>query len=673
MLQKLPVLSWVYINNYKMNKQILFFFTLLVMGVLPAFAQEDPVLFTVNNNPVHVSEFKYIYEKSNGKEADYSRASLDKYLELYKNFKLKIARAREMKLDTIPALKRELEGYRKKLANSYLIDKEVTDRLAKEAYERMKTDVRMSHIFFSLKKLHSPSDTLAIYNKAMTLMKKLKNGASFEKLAKEFSEDKGSKDKGGDIGYFTAIFPSGYYRMEEAAYTAPVGQVVGPIRTVSGYHIIKVTDKRPARGEMEIAQILFSKDAKDVSIVRKSAEKALNVVRNGKLSFEDIAKQFSDDKTTGSKGGYVGYIGINRFEQDFEDAVYALKKDGEVSGIIESSIGFHIVKRLRKKQLGTYEKEKRAILTKLRKDPRYQLAIDAFVEKTKKEAGFTVNKTVFDNWVKGLPDSTFLTHKWKAPKTKDNTVLLTMKGRKATIADLEQYVYQATRKRLRYGRNTKIADAAKDLFNDFVNNQVMSYAESKLEAKYPEFKSLMREYEEGILLFDISRKEVWDRGSEESTGLAAFYSSIQNQFNWEERATVVTYTIPKLYEKWLPKMRKRAKKKTPAKVLAKYNKKKHIVSMERETMEKTKAPDDIKKVWKQGGMTETIFDINRQPQTASFKVIEKIIPAGPKKLEDARGYAIAKYQDYLENHWVKTLQNQYKVVVNKDVFESLVK
>ena len=656
-----------------MNKQILFFFTLLMMSVLPAFAQEDPVLFTVNDNPVHVSEFKYIYEKSNGKEADYSRASLEKYLDLYKNFKLKIARAREMKLDTIPALKRELDGYRKKLANSYLIDKEVTDLLAKEAYDRMKTDVRMSHIYFSLKKLHAPSDTLAIYNKAVTLVKKLKKGASFEKLAKEFSEDKTSKEKGGDIGYFTAIFPSGFYRMEEAAYSTPAGQIVGPIRTSSGYHIIKVTDKRPARGEMEIAQILFSKDDKDPAVARRSAEKALNVIRNGKLSFEDVAKQFSDDKTTGAKGGYVGYIGINRFEQDFEDAVYALNKDGEVSDIIESSIGFHIVKRLRKKQLGTYDKEKRAILTKLRKDPRYQLAITAFIEKTKKEGGFKENKSVFNTWVKTLPDSTFLTHKWRAPKEKNNAVIFSMKGKKTTISDLEEYVFKATRKRLRYGRKTKIEDAAKDLYKDFVNSQVMSYAESKLEAKYPEFKSLMREYEEGILLFDISRKEVWDRASEDSTGLAEFYPNIQDQFKWEERATVVTYTIPKLYEKLLSKIRKRAVKKAPAKVLAKYNKKKHIVSMERETYEKSKASEDLKKVWKPRGITETVFDINRQPQTASFKVIEKIIPPGPKKLEDARGYAIAKYQDYLEKHWIKTLQNQYKVIINKDVFESLVK
>lgn len=657
-----------------MNKQVIFFFVVLMMSVLSAHAQEDQVLFTVNNTPVYVSEFKYIYEKSNGQEADYSKASIDKYLELYKNFKLKIARAREMKLDTIPALKRELDGYRKKLANSYLIDKEVTDHLAKEAYERKKTDVRLSHIFFSLKNLRSPGDTLAIYRKAMDIKKQLDNGASFEELAKNASEDKNSKVKGGDIGYFTAIFPSGFYQLEEAAYTTPIGKFAGPVRTVSGYHIIKVTDKRPARGEMEIAQILFSKETgRDDAVVKRSAEKALYAIKNAKLPFEEAAKQFSSDKVTAAKGGYVGFIGINRFEQGFEDAVFSLSQDGQVSDVIESSIGFHIVKRLRKKEIGTYAKEKRGILAKLRKDPRYQLAIDAFIQKTKKEANFKEYPTAFTTWVKSLPDSTFLTHKWKEPKTKDETALFTLNNTKTTIAELNSYAYRATRKRLRYGRNTKVIDGAKDLYKDFINDKVMSYAESKLESKYPEFKALMREYEEGILLFDISRKEVWDRASEDSTGLASFYPSIQDQFQWEERATIVTYTIPKLYEKLLPKIRKRARKKTPAKVLAKYNKSKRVVSMERETIEKSKATEGIKKVWKKGGMTETTFDVNRQPQTASFKIIEKIIPPGPKKLEDARGYAIAKYQDYLEDHWVKTLQSQYKVVINQDVLNALIK
>ncbi len=651
-----------------------FFVIAFLFATLPSLsAQEDPVLFTVNKEPVHVSEFTYIYEKSNGEEADYSRASVDKYLNLYKNFKLKIARAKEMKLDTSPVLNQELAGYRKKLANSYLIDKEVTAKLAKDAFDRMKIDVRLSHIFFSLKGLKSPVDTLPIYQKAMQVKKALAQGASFETLARESSEDKPSQSKGGDIGYFTAIFPAGFYQLEEAAYTTSIGKTSGIVRSVSGYHILKVTDRRPARGEMEIAQVLISnKPGMPSKETRKRAELAQNALKEG-LTFEEVAKKFSDDKVTGEKGGYIGFVGINRFEREFEDAVFALTKDGQVSDIIQSSVGFHIIKRLRKKESKPFDKEKRAILAKLRKDPRYQLAIDAFMNKTKKEAGFKRVPTALGQWISTLPDSTFLTHKWKPTPKADSTVLFTIGDQKVTIGEMDDYAYKATRKRLRMGKGIKVIDAAKQLYAAFEKDKVMSFAEANLEKKYPDFKSLMREYQEGILLFDISRREVWDKASEDSTGLATFYPSVQDQFQWEERAKVVTYTLPRLYEVKLKKIRKYAARKTPAKVLAKFNKKTRVLTMNRETFEKSKAPANILKVWRPRGLSETAFDTNRQPQIASFSVVEAIIPPGPKALEDARGYAIAKYQDFLENRWIKSLQRQYKIEVNEAVLDSLIK
>ncbi len=656
-----------------MTKRYFFVITFFFAALSWVSAQDDPILFTVSNEPVHVSEFTYIYEKSNGDEADYSRASLDKYLDLYKNFKLKIARAKEMKLDTSPALIQELAGYRKKLANSYLIDKEVTAKLAKEAYERMKIDVRLSHIFFSLKNLKSPADTLPVYQKAMQVKKALDKGASFETLARESSEDKPSQSKGGDIGYFTAIFPAGFYQLEEAAYSTPIGKISKIVRSISGYHILKVTDKRPARGEMEIAQVLISnKPGMPSKETRKRAVQAQNALKEG-LTFEQVAKKFSDDKITGAKGGYIGFVGINRFEREFEDAVFALTKDGQVSEIIQSSVGFHIIKRLRKKVIKPFEKEKRAILAKLRKDPRYQLAIDAFMTKTKKESGFKSVPTALTKWISTLPDSTFLTHKWRPAPKADKTVLFTIGDQQVTIGDLDDYAYKATRKRLRMGKGVKTQEAAKQLYEAFEKDKVMSFAEANLENKYPDFKSLMREYQEGILLFDISRREVWDKASEDSTGLANFYPSIQDQFQWEERAKVVNYTLPRLYESKLKKIRKYAVKKTPAKVLAKFNKETRVLTMNRETIEKSKASANILKVWRARGITETTFDTNRQPQIASFTVVEAIIPPGPKALEDAKGYAIAKYQDFLETRWIKSLQRQYKIKVDEAVLQSLVK
>lgn len=655
-----------------MSKQFFLIIGFVFGSLLISKAQNDPILFTVGKYPVNLSEFKYIYEKSNGKDADYSTKSLEKYLDLYTKFKLKIAKAREMELDTSPVLRNELAGYRRKLANSYLMDKEVSEKLTREIYNRMKSDVRISHLLLQVKNLRSPADTMPVYKKIVEIKKRLDKGVPFEELVKIYSQDVSSRESGGDLGYMTALFPKGYNELEDAAYSLSVGKTSGILRSISGYHIIKVTDKRPARGEVEFAQILISKDPKiSDKKARAKAEEILGKIRKGDILFKDAANAFSEDKATGAKGGYVGFVTINTYEQAFEDAIFALEKEGDISGVVESSVGFHILKRLRKKEVRSYKKEKRGILAKLRNDPRYAVAIQAFIEKTKKNVGFKERKESYNKWVALLPDSTFFTHKWK-PAGIDNTLLFVIGDEKVTLGDLDDYVYKAGRKRFRFGRNAKIAKAAKELYMDFVNERVMRYAESKLEDNYPEFKALMREYEEGILLFDISQKEVWNKAAEDSTGLAKFYPSIQNksQFQWQERASVVTYEFSAATSaKVKAKIRKYAGKKTPAKVLAKFNKKARVVSMNRETYELSKAPKNIKGLWKAKAMTPMVTNKDK----ISFSVIEKIIPSTPKKLEEARGYAISQYQDYLEKEWVKNLQKQYKVTINQKVLDSITK
>jgi len=238
-------------------KQITLF--ILLFCSIAVFAQADAdVLFTVEDSPVYVGEFKYIYEKTNQDNADYSQASVEEYLELYKKFKLKVQRAKDIKLDTIQALKKELNGYRKQLANSYLIDKEVTERLIKEAYERKKIDVNISHIMVQLPKGATPQDTLAKFNKIMDLYSQLEAGKKFEELVPQ-SEDKSSIKKRGNLGFVTAVLPSGFYTLENAAYNTTVGGYSKPIRTGVGYHIIQNNGKRPARGEIEAAHILIRK------------------------------------------------------------------------------------------------------------------------------------------------------------------------------------------------------------------------------------------------------------------------------------------------------------------------------------------------------------------------------------------------------------------------------
>jgi len=220
------------------------------------FSQKDEVLFTVNKAPVTVSEFKYIYEKSNNKNADYSEKSLKESLDLYTRFKLKVAKARDLRLDTLTSLKTELNSYKKQLAESYLTDKEITEKLAAQLYDRSKTDIRIAHIFIAAGPDKLPEDTLKAYAKVMEIAAKLKAGGKFEDLVKQYSEDESSKVNNGDVGFLAPMYPNGFFSLENLVYSLKKGEVGGPARTAAGWHFVKVLDSRPARGEMEIAQIL---------------------------------------------------------------------------------------------------------------------------------------------------------------------------------------------------------------------------------------------------------------------------------------------------------------------------------------------------------------------------------------------------------------------------------
>ncbi|MCB0616648.1 MAG: peptidylprolyl isomerase, partial [Phaeodactylibacter sp.] len=244
------------------KRQFILFAALLYLPLMAWAQKDDPILFTVEDTPVHESEFVYIYSKTNGKNATFSKESLDEYLDLYIKFKLKVQKAREMKLDTVPQLMNELAGYRRQLADSYLIDKEVTEKLLREAYEHSKQDVDISHILISMPSNPSPEDTLAAYEKALAIKQRLKK-EDFATVAKEVSGDKSAQNNGGHIGFVTALFPNGFYELEKAAYSIPLNKLSDPIRTAAGYHLLIVNGRRPARGEMEGDYILLRKEGKD--------------------------------------------------------------------------------------------------------------------------------------------------------------------------------------------------------------------------------------------------------------------------------------------------------------------------------------------------------------------------------------------------------------------------
>ncbi|MBI1225248.1 MAG: peptidyl-prolyl cis-trans isomerase [Bacteroidetes bacterium] len=652
---------------------ILLFVTFLSTGL---FAQkDDPVLFSVDDTPVHLSEFKYIYSKTNGDKADYSKASLQEYLDLYTNFKLKVKKAKDMKLDTISSLKQELEGYRRQLADSYLIDREVTEKLVDEAYERTKQDVDISHIMVSFPPNASPADTLAAWNKIMEAKAKLERGEDFGATAMVYSTDKSVNKNLGHIGYVTALFPNGFYNLETAAYTAPIGKLQGPIRTNGGYHLLIVHGRRPARGEVEISHIMVRLDKFPDGIKARRAIDSLYSALQGGANFEELAKTGSMDQATAAKGGYIGFFGINRYEKPFEDAAFALQNDGDFSPPIMTSIGWHILKRISLKRDEPFTVVKSRLQNQIKQDTRYELARQKMIERIKKESNFTEDHTTLANFIATLEADTtksFLTYKWKAPEVPSTKPLFSFgNSEKITLGDFAEYCAKASRKRQQMS-GAGIAQTVENLYEDYVGETALKHEEKLLDTKYPEFKSLMREYEEGVMLFEVTKMEVWDKASADSVGLEAFYEKNKANYKWEERAVLSQYALVEKAKDKINQIREFAKHNDPETVLAKFNTDEDkILSRTEKQYEKGRNEVVDKMEWKVGALSPV--DISKRDKSYNFFKLEEILQPGQKTLLEARGYVVADYQDYLEKRWLESLRKEYKVKTNEKVFNSMVK
>ena len=629
---------------------------------------KDPVLFTINNKPVQLSEFEYIYNKTSSGNADYSVASLEEYLDLYVKFKLKVERAKEMRLDTVTALARELETYRRQLADSYLMDKEVTEKLIQEVYERKLKEREVSHILYKYKKGMDTTEQRKIAEGVLAMLLK---GSDFVTMAKAQSEDQNVERNNGNIGFITAMMPNGFYDFENAVFETPVGQVCPRlVYTPMGIHIVKVHAERPASGEIEVAHILVrDPDNARVEGAKERIDKAYLLLQSGS-PFDAVASEYSEDRLTASKAGYLGFFGINRYEKNFEDVAFGLQENGAYSKPFRTSLGWHIVKRLSKKELEPLPIVRGRIQNQIMQDQRFEQEKAKMIERIKVNAGFSERTDVINAYINQL-DMEFLTFRWKPAETaKKNTIFTFGEGKESTIADFEEYLVRNQRKRLQMAKDSNVVAAARELYNDFINEKTIKYEEAKLEAKYPEFKALMREYEEGILLFEATKLMVWDKASQDTAGLRAYHDKHKQKYMWGERAKVVNYTFNGVNQKNANKMMQFALKNGPDKTKKKFNKKSDLVYAEVAKIERQVLEQSTDIPWTMGyhsqltPLAEDVF---------IFSHVEELLGPEPKLLSEARGYIIADYQDYLEKQWVESLRTSYPVKINREVIDAIAK
>ncbi len=644
-----------------MKTVLSFLFSAVTVIAIAQSNSSDPVLLRIDDKEVTRSEFEAIYKKNN-RDSAITREDLDEYIELFINFKLKVLEAEEMGRDTASAFKKELAGYREQLARPYMADKAITDSLVREAYDRMQFEVNAAHILIKLPSDPTPADTLAAHKKVMDLLKKVKaNPAGFDKLAATHSEDPSAKTNSGDLGYFTSM--QMVYPFESLVYNTPQGEIGGPVRTRFGYHIVQVKDRRPARGQIKVAHIMVRTEAGDPDEVQENNERRIREVYERLQSgddFTDLARKFSDDRSSAARGGELPVFGTGKMVAEFEEVAFGIDEEGTYSEPFTSPYGWHIVKLIEKVPVSTYEEMEKELRNRISRDSRSDIPKAIFIAKRKAEYDFREDKKALKPFYSDL-DTSYFSGRWSPNEktNKANKTLFTLDGKDYTQADFNNFLKEQMNPR-RSAVDTKVL--IDDSYQNFVTQSIMDYEDSRLEEKYPEFRALLNEYRDGILLFDLTDEKVWTKAVTDSAGLIDYYEANKEQFMWEERAGFDIYTVEdEATAKKVVKLLKKGKNQDDIRTAV--NEKSALkVNVQSGLKEKADIPVLANVDWKPGVYGP--IDSDGQMKVVHIKEIR---PSMPKDISEARGLIAAGYQSYLEKEWIETLRSKHKVELNQEV------
>ena len=630
---------------------------LVLLALNVSFAQEkDEVLLKVDGEPVMTSEFLRVYNKNLDLVKDESQKDVDGYLKLFTEYQLKLKEAKRLKLDEDTKYQREFLRYKKQLTKNYLAENKVTDALVKEAYERNSFDVNASHVLVRLD--GNAKDTLGVYNQVLKLRERV--------LKEGFDAVKADVHNGQtifleDLGYFSAF--KMVYDFETAAYNTPKGEISMPFRTQFGYHVVKVNDKRPSRGTITAAHIMIALQQKDSLL---DPEERINDIYK-KLQqgekFESLAKQFSDDKSSARNGGKLSPFKSGQLSSTiFEDEAFALPNDGDVSKPFKSEYGWHIVKRIALKPIQSFEELKPAIESKVKRDSRSQLINESMVDELKKRYQISYNPDA-KKYFETLLDGNYFTRSWRLPEEfeTDKTVF-TIGSRSFTYNEFGRHLMSAQRAYAnKKGDFSVIIDKE---FDKFFETSILQYREDNLELENKDFANILKEYRDGLLLFDLMEKEIWNKASKDSVGLEAYYQNHKAKYQWDERVDVVIATAANedAAKKALKMMKKGKSEEDIRKALDTDSQKNIIFTKGVFNANDPKLPANLK-------VEQGVSEIYKHNDAFHVIDIKSVLPAGNKTLDEAKGNVINDYQTEIEANWINGLHERFKVEVNEKALE----
>ena len=612
----------------------------------------DDVLLTISGEPVLANEFVRVYNKNLNLVQDDSQKEVDSYLELFVNYKLKLTEAKALRYDKDPVYLNEFKSYKDQLTQSYLTDKNVTDDLIREAYDRTENEVKAQHILILLDEVET--DTLATYSKIQAYRERFVN-EDFESLKKELHNGKSIFVE--DLGYFSAF--KMVYNFESAAYATEVGGVSQPFRTRFGFHVVKVLEKRKSRGQVTVAHIMIANTQKDSTLVPEERIQELHRLVLQGDDFADLAKQFSDDKSSSMRGGELSPFKSGQINSEiFETTAFELSPSNMISEPIQTQFGWHILKYINKKPVQSFEELQLELNSKIGKDSRSQLVKAKMLEQLLAEYQIENPNSEVAQFQSNIVFNASQ-NVWELSKNFDNNQsFLIIKNQTFTHQNFLDYL----------NKNQKLikkewskAVVVKKQYASFLEQSVFKYKEDNLENENKEFAHILDEYREGLLLFELMQDKIWEGAKNDSIGLQEFYNANKQNYVWPDR--IEGSVARSSDEKHIKKVRKYWKKNQSNEMIDEaLNKEQQNVIFSNGEFE-LGHPTLPKTLEFKTGLSKVI------EENSNFYVVNvtALKPTTQKTFEEAQGQLIADYQIALESEWIQELRTKFKVDINEDV------
>ena len=639
-----------------MRKIILLILTVIIN--INVYSQDN--LLEIENESISLDEFNNIFNKNNDNQV-IDKKYLDEYIELFINFKLKVREAKELGYDTLTTFVDELEGYRKQLAKPYLRDDQFNEEMFDEALERVQYDLNASHILINI---NDENNDIAL-NRINNIRREIiNNNISFEEAAVKYSDDKSAIDNNGNLGYFTAFMM--VYVFESAAYSTQVGSISQAVKTQYGYHLIKINDKRKAVGQRKVAHIMFktgkSASKKKIDQSNKKIVETYNLLKNGD-PFAEVAERFSEDRSTAVKGGILPMFGVGKMVPVFENVAFGLKNIGDFSEPFKTDFGWHIVMLIEDYPVELNDDLYLKVKTGIEKDSRSKLSSEFMSKKLKELYSIKVFKQNFNSLRKlAVKDVSKSSWDGKNAINLDNP-LFKIEGMIFSQNLFTEYI-------LKNQKNNNDFDM---LYLDFRDICLFKYEETQLENKYPEFKILLNEYREGILLFDLTNKNVWKKAVDDSLGLSKYFANNLQKYNWDQRVDASIYkcinlATAKKVKSLLYKLNRG--NINNSEILDIINKESQL-NLQIVSNKFVKGDNDYidRLNWKNG----ISKDIKDNDGSIIIVNILDVLEAGSMSLNEVKGKVISDYQKYLDSNWISYLRSKYKYSINKELLYTLIK